>query len=168
MEKSLRAYLIVNLFLVITLLIALTIQSRALTITTISISEVESKQLVSIMISPTEQSKINTFTIKHNRAYRSVNDEMYVLFSALVICKTTSYEVTKYTPYDVLKGKANCQGYSGMFYLMMERRGIPCRIVHNTTHMWNSVKIGNEWVQIDVQALDLYMNDGLVNKFLSR
>lgn len=53
----------------------------------------------------------------------------------------------------IFKGKANCQGYSVLFYRMALQEGIDCRIIGgygiNRSHGWNIVKLGNYYYYVD-------------------
>ncbi|MDE6567188.1 MAG: transglutaminase-like domain-containing protein, partial [Lachnospiraceae bacterium] len=51
-----------------------------------------------------------------------------------------------------LKGKANCQGYSMAYSILMQEAGIPVRCVvsEEMLHMWNQIKIGGKWYHVDV------------------
>ncbi len=48
--------------------------------------------------------------------------------------------------------KANCQGYSLAYGILLEKAGIDVRYVvsEKMGHMWNLVKIGREWYNVDV------------------
>ena len=72
--------------------------------------------------------------------------------------------------------KANCQGYSLAYAILMEKVGIPVQYVSSEeiSHVWNLIKIGGKWYHVDVtwddpvdanESLDQY---GLVkhNNFL--
>ena len=51
-------------------------------------------------------------------------------------------------------GKAVCEGYSKAFQILCNKADIDCiqlmRIVDSDNHVWNCVKIGGDWYQIDV------------------
>lgn len=51
-----------------------------------------------------------------------------------------------------LKNKANCQGYSMAYGILMEKVGIPVQYVSSSdmAHMWNMIKIGGQWYHVDV------------------
>lgn len=53
----------------------------------------------------------------------------------------------------LFKNKANCTGYSKAFAYLCNRCGIQSCIVTGTArgnHMWNKVKIGNAWYNVDI------------------
>lgn len=54
----------------------------------------------------------------------------------------------------LIQNHAVCQGYAKTFQMLMCKLGIPCRVVAGTReqerHMWNVVKINNEWHHVDV------------------
>lgn len=61
-----------------------------------------------------------------------------------------------------LKSRANCQGYSMAYSILMEEAGIPVRCVvsEKMLHMWNQIKIGGKWYHVDVtwdDPLDTHM-----------
>lgn len=61
----------------------------------------------------------------------------------------------QYTAYAALiHGKAVCQGYAMLFYLMTHEAGIPSRIITGESnggeHAWNIVRIGSQYYCIDV------------------
>lgn len=51
-----------------------------------------------------------------------------------------------------LKGRANCQGYSMAYSILMQEAGIPVRCVvsEEMLHMWNQIKINGKWYHVDV------------------
>lgn len=62
-----------------------------------------------------------------------------------------------------LKNKANCQGYSLAYAILMEKVGIPVEFVSSDemSHMWNMIKIGGQWYHVDVtwdDPVDAYKN----------
>ena len=56
--------------------------------------------------------------------------------------------------YDALVGgKTVCSGYAAAFQMMMEKLGIPCKImagnVNGTAHAWNAVNVSGKWYYVD-------------------
>ncbi|WP_158577120.1 transglutaminase domain-containing protein [Roseburia sp. AM59-24XD] len=51
-----------------------------------------------------------------------------------------------------LKHKANCEGYSRAYAILMQKVGIPVKFVSSNkmVHMWNEIKIGQKWYHVDV------------------
>lgn len=51
-----------------------------------------------------------------------------------------------------LEKKANCQGYSGAYNMLLEKAGIPaeCFSSQEMDHMWNLVQINSKWYHVDV------------------
>lgn len=51
-----------------------------------------------------------------------------------------------------LKGKANCQGYSLAYGILLKQVGIPVRYVtsEKMMHMWTMIKLGGAWYHVDV------------------
>lgn len=80
------------------------------------------------------------------------------LFVHDYIVKNTSYENkssnnSRLTEYGVLvKHKGNCQGYSLAYAAVMEKLGFSVGFVNSDSmeHVWNLVKIGAKWYNIDV------------------
>lgn len=54
---------------------------------------------------------------------------------------------TAYTA--LIKKSSICEGYSYAFQLLMDKVSVPCCIVTNSNHMWNSVKISGKWYNLD-------------------
>lgn len=54
----------------------------------------------------------------------------------------------------LIDGKAVCEGYSRAFQLLCKKLGLECVNIFGTSddenHMWNCIKIEDEWYQIDV------------------
>ena len=79
-----------------------------------------------------------------------------------------------YSAYGALHdGKAVCQGYSTLFYMMCNEAGIGCRIVtgqangSNGTedHAWNVVCMGGKWYNVDVTWDTVYKRAGRSYKY---
>lgn len=63
--------------------------------------------------------------------------------------------LTRYTPYDaMMENSAVCQGIATLAYRMLTFAGIPTQLVVGTAggeaHLWNEVKVGGKWYQLDV------------------
>lgn len=64
-----------------------------------------------------------------------------------------SSDESRTTPVGVfLKHKANCEGYSKAYAILMQRVGIPVKLVSSKKmlHMWNAVRIDKKWYHVDV------------------
>lgn len=97
-----------------------------------------------------------------NEALASVDSRMTKLEKALVlhdyIIKNTTYAKNSTKQYRLteigvfLKNKANCQGYSLAYGILMEKIGVPVQYVSSDemSHMWNMIKIGGKWYHVDV------------------
>lgn len=77
------------------------------------------------------------------------------IHDALILgCKyDTTVQKTSYTSYGALvKGQAVCQGYSIAYAQLLNELGIDCTVVYSMAdnHMWNCVKIGDKWYNVDV------------------
>lgn len=97
-----------------------------------------------------------------NKALKSVNSKMTKTEKALVLhdylVKNTAYMDDESKEYRLsewgvfLKGKANCQGYSMAYGILLGKVGIPVKYVtsEEMMHMWNLVKLGGKWYHVDV------------------
>lgn len=105
------------------------------------------------------QSQIRT---QVKKAMKCVKSGMSPLEKALVLhdylITNTQYleeesKEYRYSEWGVfLKGRANCQGYSLAYGILMQEAGIPVRYVvsEEMLHMWNQIKIGGKWYHVDV------------------
>ncbi len=71
------------------------------------------------------------------------------------IISNVAYDLstTKFTAYDALvSGKAVCQGYSLLGHKMLNKLGIPTRIISSQVmnHGWNLVNINDKWLHLDM------------------
>lgn len=71
------------------------------------------------------------------------------------ICKMTTYQLTYGEPYGpLLYGEARCEGYGKAFAYVAQMAGIETisltGFAAKGSHLWNMIKLGNEWVHIDV------------------
>lgn len=82
-------------------------------------------------------------------------------------CETSTTEEYADTIYGALvKGKAQCEGYSKAFSYLCNLAGIENVLVTGeayVAHMWNMVKLGGNWYHIDVTWDD--SDDGLHSRF---
>lgn len=64
----------------------------------------------------------------------------------------------------MINGTSVCQGYATLFYKMMLKLGIDCRIItgrsHNESHAWNIVKICDRYYYIDCTWDSNYLEQG--------
>lgn len=75
---------------------------------------------------------------------------------------------THFNAYEALtEGRAVCAGYAECFRTLMELQGIKCITISGTAdgenHMWNAVRLDNEWYQVDVTWNDLDAESALDN-----
>lgn len=99
--------------------------------------------------------EINKITSKIKPKMDSVDKALFVHDQ---IAKNTSYEDkssdnARLTEYGVLtKHKGNCQGYSLAYAVVMEKLGFSVRFVDSESmdHVWNQIKIGSKWYNVDV------------------
>lgn len=74
------------------------------------------------------------------------------------IVENTSYDSSldyMYNAYETLLGhKAICSGYAEVFKTFMDMIGVECititGVAGNDNHMWNMIKLDNEWYHVDV------------------
>lgn len=67
-----------------------------------------------------------------------------------------------YTAYGALvKGKAVCEGYAEAFLYLMNKVGVPCRLVKSKSmnHTWNVVQLDGKWYHVDVTYDDPLTNN---------
>lgn len=96
------------------------------------------------------------------KALAVVNDEMSDVEKAMVLhdylvglleyndSKSKSSRLT--TVGALVEHKANCQGYSVTYKMLLEKAGIAaeCLSSRKMSHMWNLVKVGGKWYHVDV------------------
>lgn len=95
-------------------------------------------------------------------AMTNVNSSMSKLEKAMVlhdyIVQNTTYSEKLSQAYRLteegvfLKHKANCQGYSLAYGILLEKAGIPVQYISSDemSHMWNLVKLNGKWYHVDV------------------
>lgn len=91
------------------------------------------------------------------QALSRVDDSMGDAEKALVLhdflaanCEYGSHEESD-TKYGALvDGKALCTGYAKAYEALLQKAGVPCTTVVNSTHEWNLVEIDGEWYHVDV------------------
>lgn len=102
------------------------------------------------------------YTVAKLKLYKLKNEKEQVTAIYDYICKNVYYRNKKEldsTPYSALYyGKANCKGFSELFFDMCQEAGIDCAIIYGNTsskqkdtitHAWNIVKIGKTWYNVD-------------------
>lgn len=99
---------------------------------------------------------------KVKEAAKLVNNTMTTVEKAMVLhdylvdhiayCNTASVDSRLSEVGALLKGKANCQGYSVAYMALLNKVGISAKCVSSASmsHMWNLVKIGSSWYHVDV------------------
>ena len=60
----------------------------------------------------------------------------------------------------LFNGKAICSGYSDALAIFLDKLSLPNVRIATTNHVWNAVKINNEWKHIDLTWDDPIVNDG--------
>ena len=94
-----------------------------------------------------------------NQALLNVEPSMSQVEKAMVLhdylVRTTAYTSDSSNAFRLtevgafLKHKANCEGYSRAYAILMQKVGIPVKFVSSDkmVHMWNEIKIGKKWYQ---------------------
>ena len=79
-----------------------------------------------------------------------------------------------YTAYGaIVKGQALCEGYARAMQLLCNELSIPCTLVcgvsleRQENHMWNIIKIGGDWYQLDVTWDDDDHNNSVNHRFFN-
>ncbi|MBQ4283579.1 MAG: hypothetical protein IJB96_06610 [Lachnospira sp.] len=95
---------------------------------------------------------MNLCTSKSNSAYENEKSVYNYLVDNITYDKKIE---SHFNAYEALtEGRAVCAGYSEVFRTLMELLGYECITVSGTAdnenHMWNAIKLGNEWYQVDV------------------
>lgn len=97
-----------------------------------------------------------------NQALLNVEPSMSQVEKAMVLhdylVRTTAYTSDSNNAFRLtevgvfLKHKANCEGYSRAYAILMQKVGIPVKFVSSDkmVHMWNEIKIGKKWYHVDV------------------
>ena len=60
----------------------------------------------------------------------------------------------------LFNGKAICSGYSDALAIFLDKLSLPNVRIATTNHVWNAVKINNEWKHIDLTWDDPIVSDG--------
>lgn len=100
----------------------------------------------------------------------SMNDHEKVKSVHDYIVKNGMYDSTFqfYSDYDLLmEGTSVCNGYALLAYNMIEKLGIPVKLVsgtgHGEPHIWNMVKLGEHWFHMDTTWDDPLPDNGTVS-----
>ncbi|MBO6303337.1 MAG: hypothetical protein J6N15_12960 [Ruminiclostridium sp.] len=88
-----------------------------------------------------------------------VDKALYVHDYLILNCRYDTAQ-KRYSAYNCLiEQLCVCQGYTLAYeYILNEYLGIPCSAAYSddTNHIWNYVKIGNNWYHVDLTLDDLY------------
>lgn len=114
-----------------------------------------------------DEDKISLNKIAFNEKLRSIEgsirgetDYQMVLSIHAFLCESVDYnyrpmEYSIYTAWGVfMNGSAVCQGYAEAMMILCNRFGIECTLIsgkdkNGQAHMWNQVKMGGKWYNID-------------------
>lgn len=91
--------------------------------------------------------------------------EVYINNYLVEHCSYDTNSAMCHTAYGALvNGKAVCDGYAHAFQLLCSKMGIACSIIEGTSdfndgkeegHMWNCIKLGDDWYNVDVTWNDI-------------
>ena len=83
------------------------------------------------------------------------------------LIRLNKYNYIKGGAFSCLYGRESaCNGYAYSFYLIMQELGIPVTCDFGFNHVWNRVKLGDYWYNIDVTFDDTGYSDGYYGYFL--
>ncbi len=87
---------------------------------------------------------------------KNLNNAQVVHQAIIDITDMADYNLNYNNPSDVLKGRGNCQAYSLFFREIMIKHKIENRIIltDDYSHMYNNLKLENEWLDIDMTAFE--------------
>ncbi len=92
-----------------------------------------------------------------------------------LLCSSIEYDTNhklKLTSYAALvEGRAVCEGYARAMQLLLQKLSIPCILVNGIAdgqgHMWNMVKLENDWYHLDATWDDVIGSDLTVHGFFN-
>ena len=58
----------------------------------------------------------------------------------------------------LINGLSVCVGYSSGYMLLLKAMGFECRLVVSGPHVWNQVKIENNWYNIDITNVFIFQH----------
>lgn len=99
--------------------------------------------------------RINAVIAELDLDEKSDYDKVKEIHDYIINRVTYDESLTKPSAYSAMVDKSTtCQGYSTLAYRMLTDVGIDTRIIkghaNSTPHMWNIVKVDNEWYNIDL------------------
>ena len=81
---------------------------------------------------------------------KDVSDVEKVLAAHDFVVCNARYSSSSVTAYGILvDGAANCQGYTRTLRLLLQELGVQCIQTGNASHVWNMVKLGDDWYHVD-------------------
>ena len=100
---------------------------------------------------------INWVNANYKKIVVGKNDYQKSLAAYRWIIKNSKYAFYKEdgrevynTAYGPIVGYGVCRGFSHLYYMLLNRAGIPCRVVVDSTHAWNIIKLDGKWYIADV------------------
>lgn len=95
-----------------------------------------------------------SYITKVDKKWTDLQKCIFIHDALIMNCKyDTTVQKMSYTAYGALvSGKAVCQGYSLAYAQLLSELGIECTVAYSLkdNHMWNCVKIGDSWYNVDV------------------
>lgn len=142
------------------------------------------------MLNPNVTNKLKTVKINYGRSSDEVGQADFEARAETILAEArtqeSDYEKLKYihdwlvenTVYSatgaayeseadgpIVYGRALCEGYSKAFMYLAQSLGFPCicsvGTAHLENHMWNMVKLGGRWYNVDVTWDDPTRTDGI-------
>lgn len=92
-------------------------------------------------------------------------DKIKVIHDYIISVTDYDQSLTRYSAYDVFaQNSAVCLGYAAAAYRLFTDAGIECRIIAGSAgteeHVWNIVKLGDKWYNIDLTWDDPISGNG--------
>lgn len=78
------------------------------------------------------------------------SNQMTLVENIIKEINTYDYNVNQSNPHLVKQHGGNCQAKSLLFKAYADENGLENKIVYTKTHMYNEVKIGNDWYVVDL------------------
>lgn len=89
------------------------------------------------------------------------------LFEQEIKTGKTTHDASRATGL-LFEGYATCSGYTDLMAIILNRMGIPNYRVASTSHVWNALKLDDEWYHIDLTWDDPVSEDRTVDTLLHK
>lgn len=98
--------------------------------------------------------KINNILSEIIKPYMTDNEKVKAVHDYIVLNGKYDTNFEYYSDYDLLtEGKSVCNGYAVLTYNMLNKLGIPVKLVfgssNSQSHVWNMVKLDDYWFHLD-------------------